>query len=156
MPELLDTRVRNRWIVQPNHTNSYDMLHGGTVVKWMDEVGVMAAMRFAGQPCVTAQLEQVSFEQPVPMGDIVLIEAYVYDTGDTSVDVRIQAEREHPLTGDRELMTESFFVYVALDDEQRPTSVPALTVRSEQGEQLRDAALEDRTAMNTKRTDRSD
>ena len=151
MTDLMDTFVENRWIVQPNHANYHDMAHGGTVMKWMDEVGAMAAMRFAGQPCVTARMDQVNFERPVPVGDIALVEAYVYDAGRTSVKVRVQAYREDPLTSERELTTESFFVYVAIDENQNPTEVPSLTARSDAGRELRDEALEDEEAMTSER-----
>ena len=96
MTDLLETRVTNRWIVGPNHANNLEVAHGGTVLKWMDEVGAMSAMRFAGQACVTARIEQVNFERPIPAGQVALIESYVYDAGRTSVRVRLQAFREDP------------------------------------------------------------
>lgn len=106
-------------------------------MKWMDELAAMAAMRFAGQPCVTARMDQVNFHLPIPLGDAALVKAYVYDAGRTSVKVRVKAFREDPLTGDTELTTESYLVFVAIDDRSDPTEVPALTVETEEGEALR-------------------
>jgi acyl-CoA hydrolase len=141
MVELEETYIENRVLVQPDDTNNYDMAHGGNVMKWMDEVGAMSAMRFAGETCVTARMESVNFHQPIPRGDSALIESYVYDSGTTSVDVRLQVFREDPLTGDRELTTESYFVYVAIDEDGNPTAVPDLDVSSDRARDLRDEAM---------------
>jgi len=147
MTDLLETVVENRWIVQPNHTNTHGTAHGGRVVKWMDDVGAMAAMRFAGEACVTARMDQVNFEGPVPAGEIAMVTAFVYDAGRTSIDVRVEAFRETPFDGTRELTTESDFVYVAIDEQHRPTEVPELTVGSEEARELRQAALGEEMAM---------
>lgn len=142
MTDLMDTYIENRHLVQPNHTNNYSMAHGGNVMKWMDVVGALSAMRFAGQTCVTARMDQVNFVQPIPVGDTALIQAFAYEAGRTSVRVRLKAFRENPQTGETELTTESFFVYVAIDDDHEPTPVPELTVNSERGKELRESALE--------------
>lgn len=141
MPDLLETHIENRMIVQPNHANNLQTAHGGRVMKWMDEVGAMSGMRFAGGPCVTAHIDQVDFERPIEVGDIALIESYVYQAGRTSIRVRLRAFRENLHTGERKRTTESYFVYVAIDESRDPTPVPELTVSTERGEQLRDEAL---------------
>ncbi len=140
MPTVSDTYIENRVRVQPNDTNNYDSAHGGNVVKWMDEVGAMSAMRHAGETCVTARINQLSFERPIPRGDVCVIESYAYDAGRTSVRVRLRAFREEPRTGDREQTTDSHFVFVAVDEENRPTEVPELRVESERCERLRKEA----------------
>lgn len=140
MSRLSETLIENREMVQPNHANNLDTAHGGNVLKWMDEVGAMSAMRFAGQACVTAHISQVNFEQPIFVGDTAFIRAYVYDVGRTSMKVRIAAFRENPLTGDRERTTESYFIYVAIDDDHEPTLVPDLEIVSAEEEELQEAA----------------
>ncbi len=142
MPTLSSTHIENRWMVQPNHANSLGSVHGGNVLKWMDEAGAMAAMRFAGESCVTARINRLDFRRPIQVGDTALIEAYVYRAGRTSVSVRLRAYREDLRTGERELTTESYFVYVAVDEDGQPTAVPELEVASEDDERLREAALE--------------
>lgn len=141
MPTLLSTYIENRQRVQPNHANVYDTVHGGNVMKWMDEYGAMSAMRLAGEACVTATVQDLDFERPVPVGDIVVVESYVYDTGRTSVTTRVKAHRENPRTGAREQTTDSAFVYVAVDQDGDPIPVPDLNVETERGQELRDAAL---------------
>jgi len=144
VPDLLDTYIENRERVQPTDANNYGTAHGGFVTKWMDEVGALSAMRFAGESCVTASIDQMSFERPIPVGDTAVIRAYVYDAGRTSVHVKLEADREAPRTGEREQTTESYFVFVAVDDEGTPQPVPALTTGSERGERLRKRALDGR------------
>lgn len=139
--DLIETHVENRWIVQPNHANTLETAHGGNVIKWMDEAGALSAMRFAGESCVTARINQLNFTRPIRVGDIALIEAYVYRAGRTSIDVRLEAFRENPTTGECASTTESYFVYVAIDEDGSPVPVPDLRVSTEEGEQLREAAL---------------
>jgi acyl-CoA hydrolase len=142
MPTLASTHLTNRYRVQPNHANNYDTAHGGIVMKWLDEIGAMSAMRFAGEACVTARMDGLNFRRPIPVGDIALTEAYVYDAGRTSVKVRVRAERENPITGETELTTEGHFVFVAVIDGE-PTSVPELAVETDAERELRDIALEE-------------
>ena len=142
MPTVTDTYIENRHRVQPNHANNLGSVHGGHVMKWMDEVGAMSAMRFAGAPCVTAQVDRLSFERPVPTGHTVVIQSYVYDAGRTSVRVRLHAFRENPRTGERESTTESYFVFVAVDEDGMPIPVPELVVVSDRDRELRAVAQE--------------
>lgn len=111
-------------------------------MQWLDEVGAMSAMRFAGSTCVTARMGAINFQRPVPTGDIVRIETYVYDAGETSVTVRLTADREDPRTGERAPLTQTQAVYVALDEDGNPTSVPELTVETEEGQALKQAATD--------------
>ncbi len=144
MPDLMDTYIENRWIVQPNHANNLETAHGGNVLKWMDEVGAMSAMRFSRETCVTAHMDEVNFKRPIPVGDIALVKGYVYATGKSSVHVRTRVFREDPREGQQELTTESYIVFVAIDAAREPTPVPELSVSTERGERLhREACTDD-------------
>ncbi|WP_276299275.1 acyl-CoA thioesterase [Halorussus lipolyticus] len=140
MPSLAETHIENRYRVQPNDANNYETLHGGELMKWMDELGAMSAMRFAGETCVTAGVDDFSFHRPVPVGEIALIEAYVYDAGRTSVTVRLRAWREDPRTGETERTTGSSFTFVALGEEGAPVAVPELTVETDEERELQEKA----------------
>ncbi|MFC7166330.1 acyl-CoA thioesterase [Halospeciosus flavus] len=142
MTRLEDTHIENRQRVQPNHANNYGTVHGGNVMKWMDEIGAMSAMRLAGETCVTANIDEMDFIRPVPVGDTVLVESYVYDTGRTSVKVRLRASREEPRTGERERTTESRFVFVAIGDDGTPVEVPDLQVETDEERRLQQEALD--------------
>ncbi len=142
MPTLLETHIRNRFRVQPNHANNLNTLHGGNLMKWLDEIGAMSAMRFAGQSCVTARVNELDFQRPIPVGNTALVESYAYKAGRTSVHIALRAWREEPRTGEIEQTTESTFTFVAVDADGKPQAVPDLTIESERGEQLREQALE--------------
>lgn len=141
MTTICDTFIENRERIQPDDTNNYGTAHGGNVVKWMDEVGVLSAMRHAGENCVTAHIDQLDFSRPVPQGHTCVIESYAYETGRTSIRVRLSAYREDPTSGEREQTTDSYFVFVAIDEDQTPTTVPDLRVETDRGQRLREAAL---------------
>jgi uncharacterized protein (TIGR00369 family) len=141
MASVSDTYIENRERIQPDDVNNYGSAHGGNVVKLMDEVGAMSAMRHAGETCVTARINSLSFDRPIPQGDICVIDAYAYEVGKTSVKVRLRAYREDPRTGEREQTTDSYFVFVAVDEEMKPTPVPELEVETERCRELREAAL---------------
>lgn len=143
MVDLMDTFIEDRNRIQPHHANNLGSAHGGNILKWMDEVGAMSALRCAGNECVTAHINSVDFDQPLDIGDIALVEGYAYATGRTSIRVRIRAYGENPRTGERELTTESYFVFVALDENHRPTEVPDLTVSTDKGKELQEQALAD-------------
>ena len=142
MPTVLETYIENRFRVQPNHANNHGTLHGGHLMKWLDEIGAMSAMRFAGETCVTARVNELDFERPIGIGDTALVEAYVYDAGRTSVHVALRAWREEPRSGETEKTTESSFTFVAIDEDGKPRAVPELTAKSEEGKRLRERALE--------------
>ena len=141
MATVSETHLVNRYRVQPNHANNHGTLHGGNLMKWLDELAAMSAMRHAGRTCVTARVNALHFKRPIPVGDTALVESYAYESGRTSVNVRLQAWRENPRTGDRESTTESSFTFVAIDEDGRPTPVPELSVETDRCRELREAAL---------------
>ena len=141
MPTPTCTYIENRDQIQPDMTNNYDTAHGGIVMKLMDEVGALSAMRFAGETCVTARVDGLDFTRPVPRGETAVVESWVYDAGETSVRVRVTVDRENPRTGGRERTCESRFVFVAVDADGDPVSVPELTVESDRDRELRDAGI---------------
>lgn len=143
MADLLETLIENRWIVQPNHANNLNTAHGGNVMKWMDEAGAMSAMHFSGETCVTVHTDEVNFKQPIQVGDIALVKSYVYRAGKSSIRIRTRVYRENPGKFETELTTESYMVFVAIDEDREPTSVPQLTVATDHGEKLQREALED-------------
>ncbi|AWB26642.1 acyl-CoA thioesterase [Halococcoides cellulosivorans] len=142
MASVSDTYIENRERIQPDDVNNYGTAHGGNIVKWMDEIGAMSAMRHAETTCVTARINELHFERPVPEGEICVIESYVFRAGRSSIDVRLRAYREEPRTAEREQTTDSYFVFVAVDEEMQPTAVPELTVESDRCERLQRDALD--------------
>lgn len=142
MPDLLSTRIVNRWVVRSSDANHLGTAHGGSILSWMDEVGGMAAVTFAGNWCVTAHMSSVDFNRPIRVDDTVRVEAYVYEAGETSVRAYVEASREDLRTGDRQPASDAHIVYVAVDDDHEPIPVPSLRTETPEGTRLRNAALQ--------------
>ncbi|MFP4590456.1 MAG: acyl-CoA thioesterase [Halobacteriales archaeon] len=132
-------------VLLPNDTNSFGRALGGAVLHWMDICGAIASMRFAGRLCVTAAMDHVDFISPIEEGEIAVIEAYVFETGTTSLEVIVDVHAEAPWSdGTPRETTTSFFTFVALDDSGAPTPVPEVSCPTEAEVALRDEAIERR------------
>ena len=134
-------------MVLPNETNTLGRALGGVVLHWMDICAAIAGMRFAGTQCVTASMDHVDFVSPIDIGEVAVVEGYVFATGRTSLDVKVEVHAEDPKGGDSRLTTSSFFTFVALDESGRPTAVPDLECPTEAEADLRDEAVAERRAQ---------
>jgi acyl-CoA hydrolase len=141
---LAESHTEMTEIVLPNDTNTHERALGGAVLHWMDVCGAIAAMRFANEKVVTASMEHVDFKSPIDLGEVVVVEAYVYGTGTTSIEVTVEVRAENPQTDTERDTTASFFTFVAVDDGGDPTTVPDVDCPTEAERRLRDAALDDR------------
>jgi len=142
---LAGSRTEMTQLLLPNETNNLGRALGGTVLHWMDLCAAMAAMRFSGRQCVTASMDHTDFLSPIDLGEVVELSAYVFRTGRTSLDCRVSVHAEDPKGGEtnRRKTTTSFFTFVALDGEGRPTEVPELVCETEAEEALREKAIEE-------------
>ncbi len=131
-------------LLLPNDTNNLGRALGGRVLHWMDVCGAIAGMRFASRQVVTASMDHVDFIGPIEMGEVVVIEGYVFNTGRTSLNVKVDVHAEDPKRDERRRTTTSYFTFVALDEDGSPTEVPALTCPSESEDALREKAIEGR------------
>jgi acyl-CoA hydrolase len=131
-----DSYVESVERVQPNQANNYDSAHGGEVVKLMDELAAIAAMRVAGETCVTAHIGSVDFRSPIAVGDVIELSAYVYDTGDTSLKVRVDTEARDPRATESRRTTAACFTMVAVGDDGDPVAVPSVTADTEREREL--------------------
>lgn len=110
----------------PQDTNGLGNVHGGVIMKIVDEAGGLAAMRHAGNPTVTVAIDSMTFLKPIRVGMFVQFIAELTYVGRTSVEVRVEVVAEHPLQGTSETTNIAHLVYVALDADGRPTRVPPL------------------------------
>jgi uncharacterized protein (TIGR00369 family) len=113
-------------LMQPEHANTVGNVHGGWIMKLVDEAGALAGMRHAGQRVATVAIDQMIFRQPIRIGDLVILNAEVSYVGRTSMEVEVQVVAENPITGERTHTDTAYLVYVALDENGRPTPVPPL------------------------------
>lgn len=109
-------------------------VHGGVIMMEVDAAAGTASIRHAGRPCVTASIDELSFLQPVHVGDILTVTAQVNDVGTTSMEVGVKVEAEPHTGGHRRHTTSAYLVMVALDDHDRPTAIPPLAVSTPEQE----------------------
>jgi acyl-CoA hydrolase len=131
-------------VLLPNDTNTLGRALGGAVLHWMDMCGAIAAGRFANEQVVTASLDHVDFISPIDLGEIAVLEAYVFDTGRTSMDVWVEVHAENPRTDEDRTTTSSFLTFVAIDGSGDPTPVPELVCETDAEAELREHAREQR------------
>jgi len=141
---LADSRTEMTELLLPNDTNNLGRALGGAVLGWMDVRGAFAGTRFSGRQVVTAAMDHVDFIAPIEVGEVAIVEAYVFGAGRTSIDVKVDVTAEDPRTGDGRETTSSYFTFVALDARGRPTPVPGLACPTEAERRLRDRAIEGR------------
>ncbi|WP_019586428.1 acyl-CoA thioesterase [Deinococcus apachensis] len=122
------SRARMLELVFPKDTNYLGTAFGGFVLSLMDKAASVAAVRHAGGAVVTARMDGVDFHVPIRVGDAVALDARVVRVGRTSMRVRVDVYRENMASGEQQLATTGFFVFVAVDEEGRPRQVPPLAV----------------------------
>jgi uncharacterized protein (TIGR00369 family) len=130
-------------VMLPTDANAQGNVHGGTLMKLADTAGAIAAMRHAGRRVVTAMMDSMTFQYPVSVGDLVLLDARVTWVGRTSVEVEVSIDAEDVVTGVRHRTSTAFFVYVTLGELGDPSPVPPLELRTEE-ERARFAEAEER------------
>jgi len=133
---VLDSYVESTERIQPNQANNYENTHGGEVVRLMDELAAVSAMTVAGETCVTANIGSVDFRNPIPVGHVAEIAAYVYETGTSSLRVRVDVESRNPREGESRHTTSACFTMVALDADSETVEVPPVVAETERGERL--------------------
>ena len=139
------SRVTLSQLMHPEHANLLGNVHGGWIMKLVDEAGALACMRHAQKKVVTVAIDSMTFRQPIRIGDLIVLNAEVTYTGKSSMEVEVQVVAENPVTGEQTHTNTAYLVYVALDDEGRPTSVPALITETEE-EKVRMAQAQKRQA----------
>lgn len=139
------SRINIAQLMQPAHANNLGNVHGGWIMKLVDEAGALACMRHAQRRVVTVAIDSMVFRQPIKIGDLVLLRAELTNVGRTSMEVEVHVEAENPISGLRTDTNTAYLVYVALDDDGRPVQVPPLIPESED-EKRRQAEARQRQA----------
>lgn len=128
---IAETALTLTQLMQPEHANTLGTVHGGVVLKLCDECGGIVARRHSRRPSVTVTVDSVTFHRPVLVGQLLLVHGVITYVGTTSMEVELRVEAENLLTGEIIHTNSAYFVYVALDDQRRPTAVPALELRTD-------------------------
>lgn len=127
-----ETRIVMSRIMQPPDANSWGNVHGGAIMRMVDEAGGAVAIRHSRCQSVTVAMDRMTFKQPVYIGDLLTIRACLTYTGHTSMEVQAEIEAEDMRTGAVRSAGTCYLVYVALDDRGHTVPVPPLIVRSDE------------------------
>ncbi len=113
-------------LMTPDMANFAGNVHGGTILKYLDQVAYACASRYAARYVVTLSVDQVTFRQPIHVGELVTFLAAVNHTGTSSMEVGIKVVTENIRTQELRHANSCFFTMVAVDDGGKPVAVPAL------------------------------
>ena len=116
--------VTLRFLAEPGDVNFGGKVHGGAVMKWIDQVGYTCAAGWTGSYCVTVYLGGLHFLGPIHVGDLVELRALVIRTGRTSLDIAVDVHARDPKSTERRRTGHCVIVFVALDPDGRPAPVP--------------------------------
>lgn len=128
-------------LVLPNDTNTFGNLMGGRLMYWMDIAAALATMKHCSAPVVTASVDNISFETPIKLGNVVHIEAKVTRAFSTSMEVHLRVWGEDPIQQYRYQSNEAFMTFVALDPNGKSRPVPQIVPDTEEEKVLFDGAL---------------
>ena len=112
-----------RFLAEPGTINFGGKVHGGTVMKWIDEAGYACATRWAKHYCVTVSVGNIRFDRPIMIGDLVEVEARLAYTGKTSMNIAVEVRAGDMKVGHMEKITECLVVFVAVDDDGKSMPV---------------------------------
>jgi acyl-CoA hydrolase len=121
-----ESQVVTRYIVMPDHANHYGTAFGGVIMSWIDLVAVMVAQRHCGKESVTASVDRLTFITPINVGDHVVLKASVNYAGNSSMEIGVQVSKENPYKDEVVRATTAYLTFVALDENKKPTRVPAI------------------------------
>lgn len=136
-----DSLVVMTELVLPNDTNLFGNLMGGRLMYWMDIAAALAGSKHSNSPVVTASVDNISFTNPIKLGNVVHIEAKVTRAFTTSMEVHLNVWGEDILQQYRYKSNEAYYTFVALDPNSKPREVPQLVPGTPEEKELFDSAL---------------
>lgn len=128
-------------LVLPNDTNTLNNLMGGRLMHWMDIVSAIAAQKHCNRIVVTASVDNISFREPIRLGDVVTLKAKVTRAFSSSVEVRIDVSAENIPSGTIVESNSAYFTFVAVDQSGRPIDVPEVEPETDQEKEHYSGAL---------------
>jgi len=128
-------RARNeitlRFLAEPNDVNFGGNVHGGTVMKWIDQAAYTCAASWSGHYCVTVYVGDIRFLSPIAIGDVVDVKARLLHTGHSSMHISVEVRARNPREASTRPTTSCIVVFVALDEDGHKVDVPKWKPRSE-------------------------
>jgi acyl-CoA hydrolase len=130
--------------VLPTHANVLGNVFGGQIMAWIDLCAAICAQRHTGRIAITAGMDEVSFEEPIEVGQVVRLNARVTATFRTSLEILVHVEGEEQTTGRRWPCVRAFVTFVAVGDDLVPTPVPPVALETDEDRALAASAAERR------------
>lgn len=128
---VADSVTRISQIMNPEHANLLGNVHGGVLLKLCDECGGITAARHARRLAVTVAVDSMAFHEPVKVGQLLRLRGRITYVGRTSMEIEVIVEAEDLLTGAITHTNSAYYIFVALDDQGRPTHVPRLELTTD-------------------------
>jgi len=119
-------------VMMPMYANHYGSVHGGTILKLVDEAAFVVATKHARKNVVVASIDHMDFKHPVNVGDLLLLKATIYHVGRTSMDVEVVVEAEKIKEGRKVDVGRAYLTMVALDENGLPAEVPGIVLKTEE------------------------
>jgi len=133
--------VTFRFLAQPTDVNFGGKVHGGMVMKWIDQAGYACAVAWSGAYCVTASVSGIQFVKPILIGDLVSVRARLIHTGTSSMHMAVDVLAHDLRSGEQRLATSCVMIFVALDKpDGKPTPVPRWEPRDDAERRLQEQA----------------
>ena len=139
MKKVSASFTEQQYLICPTHINHYGRLFGGQLLKWIDELAGIVAIRHCGGTVTTAAIDNLQFQAPAYTGDMIVLQGMVTYVGRTSMEVRIDTYRE-ALDGKREMINRAYMDMVCINCKGDPTEVPELLLETEEQRQEYEAA----------------
>jgi acyl-CoA hydrolase len=128
-------------LVLPNDTNTLNNLMGGRLMHWMDIVSAIAGQKHSNSTVVTASVDNISFRQPIRLGNVVTLKARVTRAFNSSMEVRIDVEAEDIPAESKVSSNSAYFTFVAVDKNGQPVEIPEIEPETEEEKELYAGAL---------------
>ena len=131
MKKMEESLTEQQYLICPAHINHYGRLFGGHLLKWIDELAGIVAIRHCGCTVTTAAIDNLQFRAPAYTGDMIVLRGWVTSVGRSSMEVRVDTYRE-ALDGRREMINKAYIEMVAIDCQGKPQEVPDLLIETEE------------------------
>jgi uncharacterized protein (TIGR00369 family) len=125
------SKVTLTQMMEVTDANVAGNVHGGVIMRLVDTAAALAAIKHSGGVALTVGIDEMTFLEPVQIGEVVVLRACVNDVGRTSMECGVRVEAEDPLTGIVRHVNSAYLVFVAVDADGRPRPVPAIVAESE-------------------------
>jgi len=130
--KVSESALESTYLVLPEHTNAMGNIFGGTIMGWVDIIASIISFRHCRSLVVTASMDELSFLNPVKLGDLVTLKAAINYTSKRSLEVGVRVEAENPITGEKSHTSSAYLTFVSLGDDGKAQPVPPIIPETDQ------------------------